>query len=86
MNLYYLLSQLRQFIKVLKNSIIDGADKFENVCSVNVTPLYNQGDNYLRSACMHLDHLLSQLRQSNKVLKNSITDGAHKLKMCLVLM
>ena len=86
MNLYPILSQLRQFIKVLKNSIIDGADKFENVCSVNVTPLYNQGDNYLQPACMHLYYLLSQLRQSNKVLKNSITDSAHNLKMCAVLM
>ena len=38
MKLLYLLSQLRQFIKVLTNSTIDGADKFENMCSIDVTP------------------------------------------------
>lgn len=38
MNLYHLLNQIRQFIKVLKYSIIDGADKIENVCSSDVTP------------------------------------------------
>jgi len=38
MSLYNPLNQLRQFIKVLKNSIIDGADKIENVWSIYVTP------------------------------------------------
>ena len=29
-------SQLRQLIKVLKNAIIDGAEKIENVCSTDI--------------------------------------------------
>ena len=32
MNLY----QFRQFIEVFKNLIIDGADKIENVCSMEI--------------------------------------------------
>ena len=43
MNLYHLISQLRQFIKIFSNSIIDGADRIENVCSIDVTPRIKRG-------------------------------------------
>ena len=36
MNLYHLLRRFSQFIKVLKNSIMDGADRIENVCSMEI--------------------------------------------------
>ena len=36
MNLFYLLSQITQLIKVWKKSIIDGADKIENVRSIEI--------------------------------------------------
>ena len=60
-----------QFIKVLKYSIIDGADNIENVCSM---------DNCLQPNCMNLYHLLSPLKQFIIVLKNSIIDCADKIK------
>ena len=76
MNLYNLLSQLWRFIKVLKDSIKDGADRIENLCSIDVTHWKKKGDNCLQPDSMNLYHLLSQLRQFLKVLKNSILDGA----------
>ena len=64
MTLYPLLSQSRQFIKVFKNSIIDGTDKIENVNSINVTPQISRRMNM----------------QFIKVLKYSIIDGADNIE------
>ena len=80
MKLHHLLSQLRQIIKVLKNSIIDGADKIENVCSINVTSPDKKGDNCLHPACMNLYHLLGQKRQFIKAIQNSTIYGAKKIE------
>ena len=84
MKLHHLPSQLRQIIKVLKNSIIDGADKIENVCSINVTSPDKKGDNCLHPACMNLYHLLGQKRKFIKAIKIQPYMALKKLKMCAV--
>ena len=54
MNLYNLLSQLRQFIKVVKDLIKDGTDRIENLCSIDVTHWKRKGDNCLQPDSMNL--------------------------------
>ena len=75
-----------QFIKVLRNLIIDGADEIENVCSIDVKTWISREITVCESACMKLlYHLLRQSRQSIKVLKNSTIDGADKIEnMCSI--
>ena len=77
-----------QFIKVLKNLIIDGTDEIENVCSIDVKTQISRDITVCEPACMKLlYHLLSQSRQFIKVLKNSIIDGADKIEnMCSINM
>ena len=79
MNLYPLLSQLMQFLKFLKNSIIGGADKIEKKCIIDVTLQRSRGITVCSPPLWTVSSAKS-IKAIYQSFKNSIIDGADNIE------